>query len=177
MKFPRPRWASSIHCPICAIRLIREGALPCPGVLEEPGSYQTGGEWERLLADSIRQGGKPALVWLLSIRRYAGLCGQDGTGGSRGGAVGSGGDHAARAQYCQGSTPSAAQSGANPRRSSAYTGRLPPGVRALGSPKVLLIEALLNTVDTTRSERMFNGNIELTDVREGEVKLTICGSA
>ena len=39
------------------LRLIREGSLPCPGVLEEPGSYQIGREWEALLEESIRAGG------------------------------------------------------------------------------------------------------------------------
>ena len=39
------------------LRLIREGSLPCPGVLEEPGSYQIGREWESLLEESIKAGG------------------------------------------------------------------------------------------------------------------------
>ena len=49
---------------------------------------------------------------------------------------------------------------------------LPSGVRALGRIKVLLIEALLDAGDISRAERMLGRKIELTDIREGEVKLT-----
>lgn len=50
--------------------------------------------------------------------------------------------------------------------------KLPSEVKELGRLKVILIEALLETGDIDGAEDMLQGDIELTDIREGEVKLT-----
>lgn len=42
----------------------------------------------------------------------------------------------------------------------------------VGRLKVILIEALLDTWDIEKAEHIMKGDIELTDIREGEVKLT-----
>jgi tetratricopeptide (TPR) repeat protein len=183
------------------LELIREGALPCPGVLEEPGSYQVGSEWERLLADSIHQGGS---------RHWYGYY-QYGVTLAYAGKMAEAEDAFNRSIQCAtnpwalrckavlqdmvGNTEEAAMLLVQavtmlPERNIAKealqtlhkTGKkqevihlhdsLPKGVRTLGRIKVLLIEALLDTGDITRAERMLNSNIVLTDVREGEVKLT-----
>jgi len=183
------------------LQLIREGALPCPGVLEEPGSYQIGSEWEQLLADSIRQGGS---------RHWYGYY-QYGVTSAYAGKLEEAEDAFDQSIQCavnpwalrckavlqdmEGNTEEAAEllvqavtmlpehniakealrtlhkAGKNQEVINLYA-RLPKSVRALGRLKVLLIEALLDTKDIDRAERMLNSNIVLTDVREGEVKLT-----
>jgi tetratricopeptide (TPR) repeat protein len=51
-------------------------------------------------------------------------------------------------------------------------GRLPAAIQELGRLKVILIEALLDSGDADRAEEILSQDIVLTDVREGEVKLT-----
>jgi len=183
------------------LKLIREGALPCPKVLEEPGSYQIGTEWEQLLADSIRQGGS---------RHWYGYY-QYGVILAYKGKLKEAEEAFDKSIQCEvnpwalrckavlqdiaGNTEEAAKllvqavnmlperniakealltlqkAGKNQEVIHLYD-RLPKSVQALGRIKVLLIEALLNVGNIVRAERMLNSNIVLTDVREGEVKLT-----
>jgi tetratricopeptide (TPR) repeat protein len=183
------------------IQLIRHGALPCPGVLEEPGSYQIEDEWERLLANSIRSGGSRHWYGYYQfgvILAYKGrlneakaafdksiLC-EVNPWALRCKAVlleMEGNIEKAADLYVQAVTMLPQRSIAKEAlRVLLKAGRarevihlydmLPSGVRALGRIKVLLIEALLDAGDISRAERMLGRKIELTDIREGEVKLT-----
>jgi tetratricopeptide (TPR) repeat protein len=183
------------------LQLIHEGALPCPGVLEEPSSYQIGTEWEQLLADSIHLGGS---------RHWYGYY-QYGVMLAYAGKLSEAEESFDESIQCEtnpwalrckailqdiaGNTEEAAKLLVQavtmlPERNIAKEAlqilhkagksqeivhlydRLPNNIRTLGRIKVLLIEALLNTGDIVRAERMLNSNIVLTDVREGEVKLT-----
>ncbi|MDR2658318.1 MAG: DUF5107 domain-containing protein [Oscillospiraceae bacterium] len=49
---------------------------------------------------------------------------------------------------------------------------LPKAVASLGRVKILRIKALLELGETAEAERVLRGNIELTDVREGEISLS-----
>jgi hypothetical protein len=49
---------------------------------------------------------------------------------------------------------------------------LPKSIQSLGRIRATLIESLIELAEFARAERMLSGKIELTDVREGEVKLT-----
>lgn len=183
------------------LQLIREGALPCPDVLEEPGSYQIGEEWEHLLSDSIRQGGSKHWYGYYQygvILAYAGKM-EEAEAAFDESLKCAVNPWALRCKAVLHELADDIESAADlyiqavnmlPERNIAKealrtlqkAGRphevikqynnLPKEVRALGRLKVLLIEALLDTGDISRAERMLNGNIELTDVREGEVKLT-----
>ncbi|HHV96156.1 MAG TPA: DUF5107 domain-containing protein [Clostridiaceae bacterium] len=183
------------------LKLAYEGALPCPKVLEEPSSYQIGDEWEKLLADSIRKGGSRHWYGYYQygvILAYKGKMkeAEEAFDKSIKCEVN---PWALRCkavlQDVAGNTEEAAKllvQAVNmlPERNLAIEAlttlqkagksqevirlyeKLPKNIKALGRIKVLLIEALLNVGDIVQAERMLNSNIVLTDVREGEVKLT-----
>jgi thioredoxin-like negative regulator of GroEL len=46
--------------------------------------------------------------------------------------------------------------------------KLPQRIKNIGRIRVTLVEALLDMGDINRAERILNGNIQLTDVREGK---------
>jgi tetratricopeptide (TPR) repeat protein len=183
------------------LQLIRTGALPCPDVLEEPLSYQIGEEWEQLLADSIRQGksdhwyghyqygvilayrGKmeeaeaafdksirlAASPWALRCKAVLREMAED--------------SESAAELYNQAvsmlpqrnlaieAVRTMQKAGKSQEVIDMYE-KLPQRIKNIGRIRVTLVEALLDMGDINRAERILNGNIQLTDVREGEVKLT-----
>lgn len=183
------------------MQLIQEGYLPCPDVLEEPGSYQIGSEWEQLLADSIAQGGSKHWYGYYQygvMLAYAGKMEQaeaafdqsiqcavnpwalrskavlrDIADDSEGAAalLVQAVNMLPERNIAKEALRALQKAGKAQEVVNLYD-KLPRSVRELGRLKVLLIEALLDAGDAVRAERMLGGNIELTDVREGEVKLT-----
>lgn len=183
------------------LKLVREGSLPCPEVLEEPGGYQIGSEWESLLEKSIKGGGS---------RHWYGYY-QHGVMLAHGGRMEEAEVAFDKSLECEispwalrskallrdlaGDQESAARlllqavvmlpepniaketlqilskAGLHSEIIELYH-KLPEEVKGLGRLKVILIEALLDTGDIDGVEDMLKGDIELTDVREGEVKLT-----
>ncbi|NLO83310.1 MAG: DUF5107 domain-containing protein [Clostridiales bacterium] len=183
------------------IHLIREGALPCPEILEEPGSYQVGEEWEQVLARSIENG--HSSHWY-GYYQYGVMLA-----------------YAERLKDAEAAFDKSIQCAVNPwalrckavlrevagdmegaadlyiqavnmlpersivkeafqilnkigksREVVRLYDNLPEDVRAFGRIKLLLIEGLLGAGDIERAEKMLNDNIEVADVREGETKLT-----
>jgi hypothetical protein len=183
------------------LRLIREGSLPCPGVLEEPGSYQIGREWESLLEESIKAGG--SRHWY-GYYQYGVVLAHSGRmkeaekafDDSLECAVSpwalrnkallrdlAGDRESAVKLWIQALTmlpePNIAKEtlqilskAGKYREIIELYNKLPSEVKELGRLKVILIEALLETGDIDGAEDMLQGDIELTDIREGEVKLT-----
>ena len=49
---------------------------------------------------------------------------------------------------------------------------LPPSIRALGRVKTLRSQALIRMNEADKAERLLRGKLELTDIREGELKLS-----
>ncbi len=183
------------------LELVRHRRLVCPMPLEEPDSYQTGPEWERLLADTIAEGGSDH--WYGHYQygvalAHAGKLAEAESAFERS-LVLARNPWALRCQAVLRQMAGDRQMAADqlveavrmlPEPNLAkealgallQTGRsadvvrvyesLPPQVQAVGRLKVLLIEALLNLGDTERADEMLGSSIELADVREGEVKLT-----
>ena len=191
--------AGSREAPWLALQ--KTGALPCPGVLAEPGSYQTGGEWEALLAESIRNGGSDH--WYGHYQHGVMLAYRGRLADAAGAFDRScrcapnpwalyckavlcqiGGDDAAAAQLLTEAVRMlperniakealiALGKAKRPAEAIRLYGSLPARVRALGRLKALYIEALLDTGDYKRAGAMLRRKIEFTDIREGEVMLT-----
>ncbi|MEA4890020.1 MAG: DUF5107 domain-containing protein [Clostridiaceae bacterium] len=183
------------------LQLARERSLPCPDPLKEPGSYQIGPEWETLLGDTIREGGSRhwfGYYQYAVTRVYAGKLREADEAFSQSLDC-SANPWALRCKAVIRQMAGNEQEAAEllkqavrmlPERNIAKealislskAGRpqeviqvyrtLPAAVRKLGRLKVVLIEALLDTGAIAEAERMLNDKIELSDVREGEVKLT-----
>lgn len=183
------------------LKLIQEGSLSCPDVLEDPDSYQIGDEWEYLLADSIRKGGSKHWYGYYQygvILAYAGKTKQaeDAFDQSiqcalnpwalRSKAVLRSFDEddikaadllveAVRMlpePHIAKEALQALHKAGKPQELIDLYNELPKSVQEIGRLKVLLIEALLDTEDTAGAKHILDGKIELTDVREGEVTLT-----
>lgn len=183
------------------LQLIREGTLPCPDVLEEPSSYQIGSQWEELLKASIDRGDSQHWYGYYQygvMLAHAGKM-EEAEGAfdkSIKCAVSpwalrnkallrelAGDEEAASRLWVEAVTmlpePNIAKEtlqilqkvGKSQEVIDLYN-KLPMEVRQLGRLKVILIEALLDTGDVDGAEAMLGEDIELTDVREGEVKLT-----
>lgn len=183
------------------LQLVKKRTLPCPDPLSEPGSYQIGPEWEKLLRDTIQEGGSrhwygyyqlgvtlahagnicladDMFARSLScarnpwaLRNRAIICQMDD-------------DDAQAAEYLRQAvallperniareTLVALRKAGRPKDIIRMYNSFPARIRAIGRLKVLLIEALLDAGDLIKADQMLNGSIELADVREGEIMLT-----
>ena len=183
------------------LKLIREGSLPCPDVLEEPGSYQIGVEWEQLLADTINKGGSKhwygyyqygvilaytgkmklaedafdqsirCAVNPWALRCKAVLRDFEGDDIKAAELLVEAVDMLPEPHIAKEALQALHKAGKSQEVIDLYN-KLPKSVQELGRLKVMLIEALLDVGDAAGAKHMLNGKIELTDVREGEVKLT-----
>ena len=183
------------------LQLVKKRKLPCPDPLSEPGSYQIGPEWAKLLHETIQEGGsrnwygyyqlgvtlahagKPGLADDMfsrslscarnpwALRNRAIICQMDD-------------DDMQAAAYLRQAvtmlperniaweTLVALRKAGRPKDVIRMYNTFPARIKALGRLKVLLIEALLDTGDLIKADQMLNGSIELADVREGEIMLT-----
>lgn len=183
------------------LELVRNGALPCPDVLAEPASYQIGQRWLDLLADSIEKGkskhwygyyqlgvmlahsGK-ADEALAAFDKSNELARNPWALRSKAILLDLAGDQAKSADLLLEAVNllaernlakealAALQKAGRPDQVIDLYGRLPAAIQELGRLKVILIEALLDSGDADRAEEILSQDIVLTDVREGEVKLT-----
>lgn len=183
------------------LELVRHRRLACPAPLDEPDSYQIGPEWERLLADTIAEGGSDhwyghyqygvtlayagkaeeaesafgrslALVRNpWALRCLAVMRQMAGDGQKATDLLLEAVEMLPERNLAKEALSALVQAGRSADAVLAY-GALPPQVQAVGRLKVLLIEALLDQGDLDRVGELLGGSIELADVREGEVKLT-----
>ena len=183
------------------LKLIREGYIPCPDVMEEPGSYQIGTEWEQLQDKGIQQGGSRhwygyyqygvTLAYAgkmkeaedafdksiqyernpWALRCKAVLREFDGDKKEAAALLVEAVNMAPERNLAKEALQALHMAG-KPQELIQLYDKLPQEIQELGRLKVLLIEALLDIGDTKQAKYMLNEIIELTDVREGEVKLT-----
>ena len=183
------------------IQLIEDGALPCPNVLDEPNSYQIGDEWETILKESIDNGASKhwygyyqygvilayagkmqeaeeafdmslkceVSPWALRNKALLRSMAEDENGAIESWVKAA--NMLPERNIVKEAIESLNKAGMSQEAVDLYE-RLPQEVKEWGRLKVLLIEALLNIEDIARAESMLDEDIELTDVREGEVKLT-----
>ncbi len=183
------------------LELVRNRRLACPVPLAEPDSYQIGPEWERLLADTIAEGGSDHWygqyqygVTLAqagkseeaecafersfalarnpwALRCRAALSQMAGDEQKAANLLLEAVDMLPEPNLAKEALSALVQAGRSADAVRVY-GALPPQVQAVGRLKVLLIEALLDLGDMERADELLGGSIELADVREGEIKLT-----
>lgn len=183
------------------LKLINEGYLPCPDVREEPGSYQIGEEWEKLQEEAIKQGGSchwygyyqygVTLAYAgkmkeaeeafdksiqleenpWALRCKAVIRGFDGDNEEAAALLVKAVNMVPERNLAK-EALQALHKSEKPQEVIKLYDKLPKEIQELGRLKVLLIEALLDVGDTTQAKQMLSEKIELTDVREGEVKLT-----
>lgn len=183
------------------LALLEEGALPCPDPLENPKGYQVNDRWLKLLRESIAsgkgnhwyaqyqlgvmlayrndtEGAKAAFEESLKLARspwalrcLAVLARQDED-------IQKAGDLMLEALEMSKQRNLAMEAIAMLCKGKRYEDAeraiesLPEQVRRLGRIKTLRIEALLGLGRAKEAEKLLMKNIELTDVREGEVSLT-----
>lgn len=183
------------------LELARHRRLACPMPLSEPDSYQTGPEWERLLAESIAEGGSDhwyghyqygvtlayagkaeeavsAFTRSLALARnpwamrcLAVLSQLAGDGQKAADLLLEAVEMLPERNLAKEALSALVQAGRSADAVQVY-GALPPETQAIGRLKVLLIEALLDLGEADRVDELLGGSIELADMREGEVKLT-----
>ncbi len=183
------------------LELVRHRRLACPAPLAEPDSYQIGPEWERLLADTIAEGGsdhwygqyqygvtlahagkseeaESAFKQSFALARnpwalrcQAVLRQMAGDGQKAASLLLEAVDMLPEPNLAKEALSALVQAGRSADAVRVYSA-LPPQVQAVGRLKVLLIEALLDLGEMERVDELLGGSIELADVREGEVKLT-----
>jgi len=197
LRFPRSRvkeregiWLS----------LIEKGELPCPEPLAEPRSYQIGPEWEALLEKSIENGGghwfsyyhlgvmqaqRGALAEADASLEKSAACAESPWALRCRGAVASlQKEDAKAAEYllravrllpephlCREALEALQRAGRFEEMVTVYAS-LPEKIRALGRIKALYAGALVETDRLAEAEKLLGGAFRLTDVREGEVRLT-----
>ncbi len=183
------------------LQLVKDRKLACPDPLTEPGSYQIGPEWEKLLHETIQEGG--SRHWYgyyqlgITLAHAGNLCLADdmfarslacarNPWALRNRAVISqmDDDHAAAAEYLREAVamlpepniareaPMVLRKAGRPKDVIRLYNSLPVRVRAVGRLKVLLIEALIDGGSLIKADQMLSGSIELADIREGEIMLT-----
>lgn len=183
------------------LQLIQQLTLACPDPLAEPDSYQAGPEWEALLEKSIAAGkanhwyGYYQYGVLLAHAgkteqadaafRQSLLCANNPWALrcqavllQMAGDVQSAADTMLKAVQMLPEpnlvreTLTALQTARRPAEVVRLYDSLPASLRDLGRIKVLLVEVLLDTGNTDRAADILQSSFELSDVREGEVRLT-----
>ena len=183
------------------LQLVKDRKLACPDPLTEPGSYQIGPEWEKLLRETIQEGG--SRHWFgyyqlgVTLAHAGNLCLADDMFArslalvrnpwalrSRAVICQLDDDHAAAAEYLREAvsllpepniareTLMALRKAGRPKDVIRMYNSFPAKVRAVGRLKVLLIEALIDGGSLIKADQMLSGSIELADIREGEIMLT-----
>jgi tetratricopeptide (TPR) repeat protein len=183
------------------LKLIREGYLPCPDVMEEPGSYQIGKDWEQLQEEALEQGGSRHWYGYFQYGvtlAYAGKMKEaedafdksiqyevnpwalrckavirdfDGEKNESADLLVKAVNMLPERNLAKEALQALNRAG-RPLELIELFDKFPREVQELGRLKVLLIEALLDIGETIKAKQMLDEKIELTDVREGEVKLT-----
>lgn len=182
------------------IRLADKGALPCPDPMDEPAGYQIDPAWKELLQNSLQafgdhwyshyqlgvmlahegdtEGAKAEFTQSIQHNpspwayRCLGILAQQE------------GDNEAACQYLTKAlemkkerhlaieaVAAMVQAGKYEQAIAAYAA-LPASIRKLGRVKVHLIDALMRVGNLARAERVLLSDVEMADVKEGEVKLT-----
>ncbi len=182
-------------------QLVRDGSLPCPEPLEKPLSYQIGSEWEKLLVQSIATKKSDHwygyyLLGIMQLYRNDRAAGRQSLNKSIELAPSpwalrclavldqwEGENHAAADKLKQAASmlpePHLVIEAMQAFNQAQYYSetislhaRLDGNAKEIGRIKMLYIEALIKTGEYNLAEELLRGPIQLTDVREGEVKLT-----
>ena len=183
------------------LNLVRKRKLECPSVSEAPDSYQYGPEWEALLKETISEGGSDHWyghyqygVTLARAEKYrearqeflrsvsmeenpwalrclATLDQMEGREMEAASLLTRAAAMATEVNIVKETLQLLIKLGRSAEAKS-IADNLPEDIRGSGRIKVLTIEALLDAGDTDGAGKIMDGGIELTDVKEGEVKLT-----
>jgi len=196
LKFPRVTDKAAAEW----LRLVDKGALPCPDPMDEPAGYQIDPAWKELVQKSIQSFGDHwyshyQLGVMLAHEGDVQAAKAEFTQSVQhnpspwayrclGVLAKQEGDAEAACQYLSKALDmkkerhlaieavEAMVAAGKYEQAIAACAALPPSIRKLGRVKVHLLDALIQIGDLKRAERLLMTDMEMADVKEGEVKLT-----